>query len=160
VPLELPAPRSWWDFQGPFGRQDVSEVPFSEVPVIARHIQMARLRTYMNDAPLCDLRDSSTPAPVAIDERGRSAQIFLVDVVVRTGSETRRATAQGRDIYAFTAPLVVEAVARILGGRVRGSGAVAPGAIFDSEDFLQTLAAEHITLEMGGEVAVGSAKTR
>ena len=45
VPLEQPAPQTMWDFAEPFGRQDVSEVPFSEVPVIARHIEVARLRT-------------------------------------------------------------------------------------------------------------------
>src|ERR1700722_12196681 len=32
VPLEQPAPQTSWDFPDPFGRQDVSEVPFSEVP--------------------------------------------------------------------------------------------------------------------------------
>jgi S-adenosylmethionine hydrolase len=46
------------------------------------------------------------------------------------------ATAHGRDIYAFTAPLVVEAVERILDGRSRGSDALAPGEAFDSTDFL------------------------
>ena len=154
VPLEQPLPQSMWDFAEPFGQQDVSEVPFSEVPVIARHLNVTRLRTYLNDAPLRDLRDSSTPPPVAVDERGRSAQTFLVDVIVRKGGEERRASAQGRDIYAFTAPLVVEAVERVLDGRVRGSGAVAPGEIFHAENFLRTLAREHLTLEIREEEVV------
>jgi short subunit dehydrogenase-like uncharacterized protein len=148
VPLEQPAPQSMWDFPEPFGRQDVSKVPFSEVPVIAHHLKVERLRTYLNNAPLRDLRDSSTPPPVAVDASGRSAQRFLVDVVVRKRNETRRATAQGRDIYAFTAPLVVEAVERILDGRVRASGAVAPGEIFYAGDFLRALAREHLILEI------------
>ncbi len=151
VPLALPAPQTFWDFPEPFGRQDVMEVPFSEVPVIARHLRVARLRTYLNSAPLRDLRDSTTPPPAAADETGRSAQTFLVDVVVRNGSRTRRAIAQGRDIYAFTAPLVVEAVERILEGRVRGSGAVAPGEMFDSTDFLRALAPERVTFELGAD---------
>src|ERR1700694_5673330 len=46
VPLALPAPQTFWDFPEPFGRQDVSEIPFSEVPLIARHLRVARLRTY------------------------------------------------------------------------------------------------------------------
>jgi hypothetical protein len=134
-------------------RQDVIELPFSEVPVIARHLRVARLRTYLNNA---SLRDSTTPPPVATDERGRSAQTFLVDVVVRNGSKTRRATAQGRDIYAFTAPLVVEAVTRILSGRIldgpaRGGGALAPGEAFDSTEFLRALTPEYLKYELSAD---------
>jgi NAD(P)-dependent dehydrogenase (short-subunit alcohol dehydrogenase family) len=148
VPLAQPAPRTFWDFPEPFGRQDVSEVPFSEVPLIARHLRVARLRTYLNNTPLRDLRDATTPPPTAADESGRSAQTFLVDVVVRKGSSVRRAIAQGRDIYAFTAPLVVEAVERILDGRARGSGALAPGETFDSKDFLRAVAPEYLAFEL------------
>lgn len=148
VPLAQPAPKMSWDFSEPFGHQDVSEVPFSEVPVIARHRRVARLRTYLNDAPLRDLRDSATPPPIAIDETGRSAQTFLVDAIVRKGRTTRRAIARGRDIYAFTAPLVVEAVERILDGRTRGAGALAPGEAFDAKDFLRVLAPKHLTFEL------------
>jgi short subunit dehydrogenase-like uncharacterized protein len=153
TPLEQPAPQTLWDFPEPFGSQDVTEVPLSEVPVIGRHIQVTRLHTYLNNAPLRDLRDSTTPPPIASDESGRSSQTFLVDVTVRKGTTTRRVTAQGRDIYAFTAPLVAEAVERILDGRVCGSGAVAPGEVFDAADFLKTLAMDHLTLEIeNGEV--------
>jgi short subunit dehydrogenase-like uncharacterized protein len=156
VPVAQPAPQSFWDFPEPFGRQDVSEVPFSEVPVIARHLRVARLRTHLNNAPLRDLRESTTPPPppppkFAADESERSAQIFLVDVTVRNGNRIRRATAQGRDIYAFTAPLVVEAVERILDGRARGSGALAPGETFDSTDFIRALAPEYLTFELGAD---------
>jgi NAD(P)-dependent dehydrogenase (short-subunit alcohol dehydrogenase family) len=149
VALAQPAAPTSWDFPEPFGRQDVSQVPFSEIPVIARHLRVGRLRTYLNNAPLRDLRDSTTPPPIAADDRGRSAQTFLVDVIVQKGSRIRRATAQGRDIYAFTAPLVVEAVARILDGRARGSGARAPGEIFDSTDLLGALAPEYLRFEAG-----------
>jgi hypothetical protein len=112
---------------------------------------VARLRTHLNNAPLRDLRDSTTPPPIAADEIGRSAQTFLADVIVRNGSSIRRVIAQGRDIYAFTAPLVVEAVERILDGRARGSGALAPGETFDSTDFLRALAPEYLTFELGAD---------
>jgi short subunit dehydrogenase-like uncharacterized protein len=153
APLAQPAPQSFWDFPEPFARQDVTEVPFSEVPVIARHLRVARLRTYLNNAPLRDLRDTTTPPPPApprftAGEIERSAQIFLVEVVVRNGTSFRRAIAQGRDIYAFTAPLAVEAAARILDGRARRSGAVAPGEAFDSTGFLRALAPEHLTFSL------------
>jgi hypothetical protein len=75
----------------------------------------------------------------------------VVEVVVRNGSSTRRAIAQGRDIYAFTAPLVIEAVERILDGRARGSGALAPGEAFDSTDFLRALTPEYLTFELGAD---------
>jgi short subunit dehydrogenase-like uncharacterized protein len=142
APMEQPATRMGWDFPEPFGRQEMSEVPFSEVPVIARHVRVGRLRTYLNDAPLRDLRDAATPPPVAADESGRSAQTFVVEVVVRRGGMSRRVVARGRDIYAFTAPLVVEAVERILEGRVRGSGALAPGEAFEAVGFLREVGVE------------------
>ena len=151
VPLEQPAPQTFWEFPEPFGRQDVTEVPFTEVHVIARHVRVASLRTYLNNTPLRDLRDFATPPPEAVDESGRSAQTFVVEVVVRKGSSVRRAVAQGRDIYGFTAPLVVEAVERILDGRVRGGGALAPGEAFDAVDFLRALTQEHLTLELGAD---------
>jgi hypothetical protein len=53
--------------------------------------------------------------------------------------------------YAFTAPLVVETVERILDGRVRSSDALAPGATFDSTDFLHCLAPEYLTCEFGAD---------
>ena len=151
APLAPPARQGFWDFPKPFGREDVSEIPFSEVPLIARHLRVACLHTYLNNTPLRDLRDSSTPPPVAADERGRSAQTFLVDVVVRKGSRSRRAIAQGRDIYAFTAPFAVEAVERILDRRARGSGVLAPGETFDSTDFLGGLAPEYLTFELDAD---------
>jgi hypothetical protein len=139
VPLALPAQQTFCDFPELFGCPDVNVIPFSEVPVIARHLAVTRLRTYLNNTPLRDLRDSTTLPPIAADERGRSAQTFLVNVVVRNGRTTSRAIWLRRDIYAFTAPLVVEAVARILDGRVRRSSALAPGDAFDSRDFLRSL---------------------
>jgi hypothetical protein len=105
------------------------------------------LHTYINLAPLRDLRDSNTPPPRAADETGRSAQIFLVDVMVRNGMDKRRAIAHGRDIYAFTAPLVVEAAQRILDGAAEGVGVLAPGEMFDAPSFLRALAPEHLTFE-------------
>jgi hypothetical protein len=148
VPLTHPAPQTFWDFPQPFGRQRVSEVPLSEITVIARHLRVPRLHTYLNDAPLRDLRDATTPPPVAADNTGRSAQTFLVEAIVRKGSHIRRAIAQGRDIYAFTAPLVVDAIERIVSGRACGRGALAPGEAFDSSDFLRALAPEYLRFEL------------
>jgi hypothetical protein len=116
-------------------------------------------------AAVRDLVDPSTPPPEPADERGRSSQSFLVEVVARSGGVERRAVARGRDIYAITAPLVVEAAARLLarGQRQPCTGAVAVGAaIGDARDFLQALVPEHLTLELppvgsvSGSVSAGS----
>jgi short subunit dehydrogenase-like uncharacterized protein len=142
APLPDPAPTASWHFPEPFGVQDVVELPFTAAVVIPRHLRVSTLHSYLNLAPLRDLRDlrdPTTPPPTPADETGRSAQIFMMDVVARKGSETRRVIAQGRDIYAFTAPLVVEAAQRILDGAVEKRGVFAPGSMFDALNFLQSL---------------------
>jgi len=96
----------------------------------------------MNLEPLKDVRNPETPPPTPADESGRSAQTFLLDVVVRQGNEQRRATARGRDIYAITAPLVVEAATRVVGGLREKAGAFAAGEIFDARDFLRSLGSD------------------
>jgi hypothetical protein len=95
-----------------------------------------------------DVSTADTSAPVAVDERGRSAQTFLVDVIVRSGGRDSRAVACGQDIYAVTAPLAVEAINRILTGQTRTTGVASAGEIFDAPDFLRALA-PHISLELG-----------
>ena len=140
VPLADPAPEASWTFSHPFGVQKVVELPFSETILISRHLRVSNLHSYLNLAPLEDLRNSATPPPTPVDDTGRSAQTFLVEAIARNGLETRRASARGRDIYAFTAPLVVEAVERILDGKVEGRGVLAPGEMFDAPDFLRALA--------------------
>jgi short subunit dehydrogenase-like uncharacterized protein len=137
--LASPAPTGTWSYPEPLGDQRVVQLPFSEVITIHRHLRIGELRSYVNTAPLDDLHDSSTPPPTAADESGRSAQHFVVDVVVRRGSDTRRLRATGRDIYAVTAPIVVEGAVRLLDGRYRGPGATAPGQAFDAGDVLAAL---------------------
>ena len=147
TPQPLPARETSWRFPEPFGRQDVTEVPLSEIILIAQHLRVSQLHNYLNNIPLRDLGNPGTPPPVAADESGRSPQMFLVDAIVRNGRETRRAVVRGRDIYAVTAPLVVEAVARVLDGRVQRHGALAPGELFDAKNFFEALAPEHLQFE-------------
>ena len=137
--LANPAPTGTWTYPAPLGNQPVVELPFSEVITINRHLDIGELRSYFNTAPLDDLRDPATPPPSAVDEHGRSAQRFFVDVVVRRGPDTRRISAAGRDVYAVTAPIVVEGAVRLLDGRHHGPGALAPGEAFDAEDVLASL---------------------
>ncbi|MBB3523586.1 saccharopine dehydrogenase family protein [Rhizobium sp. BK456] len=126
----------------PFGRQTFVELPFSEVPLIARHIRTNELHTFLSTTALRDVRDPSTPSPQAIDETGRSAQRFAVEVIVTQGELCRRSLAQGQDIYAVTAPIICEAVQRILSGEIRETGAKPPAAIFHAASFLSALGSD------------------
>jgi len=150
-PLPDPAPTTSWTFPAPLREQEAVMLTLSEIVAIARHVRAANVRSYMNLAPLRDLRDPSTPTPVAVDERGRSSQRFVLDVRVQRNGDVRRATAEGQDIYAVTAPLIVEAMERVLAGDVARAGAWAAGEAFDAAMFLAVLAGEHFDLTLASE---------
>ncbi len=128
-----------WSFPEPFGPQDIVELPFTETILMSRHLRVRDIRNYMNQAPLRDLRDPATPEPIAADEHGRSNQRFVIDVVVRKGEQEHRVTAKGRDIYAITAPIVVEALERVCQGSRQRAGAFALAQLVDPSAFLQSL---------------------
>lgn len=113
---------------------------------IPTHLDTPEIATYMSSNALDDLLAADLSGPEAVDERGRSAQTFLVEVVARSGRAERRAVASGRDIYAVTAPLVVEAASRVLAGTGDTTGVASLGARFDAEDFLSSLSPEHLAL--------------
>jgi hypothetical protein len=136
---DVPATRDWI-FPAPFGVHAMVAVPLSETITISRHLRVRELHSYMSRNALDDIRASDTPPPVASDASGRSAQRFAMEVVVRRVDEVRSALASGRDIYAFTAPLVAEALERILDGRCRTSGVTTAGEAFDAQEFLDALA--------------------
>jgi saccharopine dehydrogenase-like NADP-dependent oxidoreductase len=137
--LDDPVPGRRWTFPAPFGEQEVVALPLAETITMSRHIRTPEIRALMNLAPLADLRDPGTPPPAAADESGRSSQVFLMDVIARRGRHERRVIARGRDIYAVTAPIVVEAAQRIAAGAIRTTGVVAAGEAFDARDFLGSL---------------------
>jgi hypothetical protein len=137
-----------WPFPAPVGaRMVIGEFTMADVVTIPRHLSIPEVRTYMTVEAAEDLSAPDTPAPAAADERGRSAQTFLVDVIVRSGGEQRRAAASGQDIYAVSAPLAVEAIRRVLGGQTRTTGVASPGEMFDAADFLGALS-RHISVEL------------
>ncbi|MFE9741429.1 saccharopine dehydrogenase NADP-binding domain-containing protein [Streptomyces sp. NPDC006477] len=157
-----PSTTQKWAFPEPLGVTPViGDFTMADVVTVPSHLAVPEVRTYMAVAAAADLASSDTPAPAAVDERGRSAQTFLVDVVVRSGDEERRAVARGQDIYAVSAPLAVEAVARVLSGRTRTAGVTgtasagaagavgvaSAGAAFDAADFLRSLSA-HLSVEL------------
>lgn len=134
-----PPPSRKWNFPPPFGEQDVVGLALAETITIPRHLRAPEVRVYINLAPITDIRNPNTPAPTAADESGRSSQIFVMEAVARKGTTERRASVHGRDIYAITAPIVVEAAHRALNGQVNATGVVAAGQAFAAEDFLRSL---------------------
>ncbi|HSX63059.1 MAG TPA: saccharopine dehydrogenase NADP-binding domain-containing protein [Tahibacter sp.] len=137
--LANPPPLREWQFPAPFGTQAMVALPFSETITISRHLRVRELHSHLNRTAIEEVRSADTPAPVAVDAAGRSAQRFAIEVRVTHAGQARRAAATGQDIYAITAPLVVEALERIADGRGLGTGALAAGEAFDAEDFLTSL---------------------
>ncbi|HUQ54724.1 saccharopine dehydrogenase NADP-binding domain-containing protein [Lentzea sp.] len=118
-----------WDFAG--GRRPViGEFSMADIVTIPSHLAIPAVTSYMSTSAAQGL--SGGP------ER-REPETFEVDVRVRRGDEERRLTATGRDIYAVSAPLAVEAVERLLTGRFKVTGVASAGAMFDAADFLASL---------------------
>ncbi|RKE23670.1 trans-acting enoyl reductase family protein [Streptomyces sp. TLI_171] len=135
------APTLEWTFPEPMGRREViGEFTMADVVTVPQHLSIPDVTTYMTAEAVRDVAAPGTPAPTATDGSGRSDQTFLVDAVVRSGGTERRATASGQDIYAVTAPLVVEALERVLTGRTETVGVASAGEMFDAADFLHALA--------------------
>jgi hypothetical protein len=144
------APVLEWTFPPPLGTQPViGEFTMADTLTISRHLPAPQIRSYMTRAAVDDLSGPDVSPPEAVDESGRSAQTFLVEVVVRRRGEERRAVASGRDIYAISAPLVVEAVRRVVTGLVETPGAFTAGEAFDARDFLTSLSPEPLSLGLG-----------
>lgn len=89
-----PAPERVWEFSGPLGRQTVAGNPFAEIITMAQHLAASKISAYLTTVALDDIHDPATPAPQPVDEAGRSAQLFIVDVVLRRGEEQRRISAR------------------------------------------------------------------
>jgi NAD(P)-dependent dehydrogenase (short-subunit alcohol dehydrogenase family) len=135
-----------WAFPSPLGtRSVIGEFTMADVITVPSHLDVPEVRTYMTAKAAADLSAPDASAPTAVDERGRSAQTFVVDVLVRSGGTERRVAATGQDIYAISAPLAVEAVDRILTGRTLTTGVASAGAAFDASGFLRAMS-PHLAL--------------
>jgi hypothetical protein len=130
-----PAPVGSWDFPAPFGRQAVAqEFTTADAVTMARHLRWRHLGECMTLAALDDLAGPELDA--RSDATGPSDQRFLVEAVVRRGSLERRRVASGQDIYARSAPLVVEAMQRLVALGESRAGVLALGELGDAEGFL------------------------
>lgn len=139
VPLVPSAQVPDWTFSGSLGRQAMTELPFSEVITLAHHLPVDTIRSLLNRSALQDIRDASTPPPTAADDHGRSEQRFELVVRLVQGGRTRTASVRGQDIYAVTAPIVIEAALRLLEPSYRRTGALALAEAVDPAELLRAL---------------------
>lgn len=108
-----------WDFKEPIGIKEVVALPLSEIITISRHLNVNTINTYLSQNSLNDLRNKETPEPKPVDEKNRSSQNFCLEVVATKDNKKRTIFAKGQDIYAVTAPLVVETVNQILSDKAK-----------------------------------------
>lgn len=128
-----------WTFSPPLGHQPMVELPFSEIITLSHHLQAATIRSLLNRSALADVRDATTPPPTAADDTGRSAQRFEMVVQLMQDGATRTAGVRGQDIYAVTAPIVLEAALRLMPDSYRHSGALALAEAVDPVEMLRAL---------------------
>jgi short subunit dehydrogenase-like uncharacterized protein len=142
VPLPAPPARGRWRFPQPFGDLLVASVPLAEIITISKHIAATRIESFLNEVSLEDLGKADTPPPTSVEASGRSDQTFVMDVSVSADGVSKRIAAFGRDIYAVSAPLVVEACMRVLSQNNRKGGTFAPAELFDAQEFLAALSSD------------------
>jgi len=139
APLVASADVPDWVFSAPLGAQPMVELPFSEIITLAHHLKAGAIRSLLNRSALDDIRDPTTPSPTAVDDSGRSAQRFELEVRLVQHGVTKTASVRGQDIYAVTAPIVIEAALRLLAPSYRYSGALALAEAVDPVELLRAL---------------------
>lgn len=128
-----------WTFSSPLGEQPMVELPFSEIITLTRHLRASTIRSLFNRSALEDIRDITTPPPKAADESGRSSQRFEMVIHLVQGGVTTKAGARGWDIYAVTAPIVIEAACRLLAPSYQHSGALSLAQAVSPVEMLRAL---------------------
>lgn len=153
APLAPSADPLDWVFSAPLGQQPMVELPFSEIITLSHHLKAGSIRSLLNRSALDDIHDVSTPPPSAVDDSGRSAQRFELAVRLVQGGVTKLAGARGQDIYAVTAPIVIETALHVMAPSYRHSGALALAEAVDPVELLRRL--HGAALEVFGDALPG-----
>ncbi len=135
TPQADPPPTMQWDFDDPFGREEIVGFPLTETIVISQHFQVPKVHAFLSRRALDDLHQTSE----TLSAKDQSSQKFRMEVEVRRGAERRRTGVSGIDIYAYSAAMIVEAGERVLQDSIDATGTVAPGQIFEPREFLASL---------------------
>lgn len=144
-PLEVGNSVSW-GFPKPIDTKEMIAVPLTEIVTISKHLPVKNIKTYISKNSIDDIRSGDTPEPKPVDKKNRSSQYFCMQVVATANKKSKTIIAQGQDIYAVTAPLVVETVKRILNGSFKTNGVTTLGQTFDASNFLKSLSFDDINI--------------
>jgi short subunit dehydrogenase-like uncharacterized protein len=144
----------FWDFQYPFGRRKIMEVPVSATALITRHIQVDAIRSYLSYGSL-DTQVAKTPEGWPDSS---PTQNFAIEVAMFRGSERRRAVALGDNIYTLSAALICATVRDLLEGRLIHPGVHAPSEIFNARELLRALQPGHISIQVVSNQIVGATR--
>ena len=144
-----PFPGRLWTFAGRLGEQAMLSLALSEAVLVEQSKRVKNLRTYINEGPIKDLVDESTPAPTPSDEFGASSQFWEMDVEITDGGLTRRASLTGRDIYAVSGQLVVHAVETLLSNGVHLTGIRPLSQVVAPQTFLDSFIGSSAYIERG-----------
>jgi hypothetical protein len=150
--LTTPPPIVEQVFPAPIGpRATIGDYPSPESVLIPQHLATRDVEVFTTVEAIRDLRDPASGGPIAIDDRGRSAQTFMVHAEVVRDGEIRNAWAEGRDIYATTAPILVECMERVLLAHDQHRGVLAAGDVFDARDLLLQLVPRDLQITLSPE---------
>ncbi len=135
----------------PAGEHTVVEWSGTEPLTVPRHTDVRNVRSYVRapKAAAWGARASRVAAPVVklsgafgggpSPER-RARERFAVLAEARGGHGGRRVVLAGRDVYGFTALLVVRGAEALRAGEARSAGVAAPAEAFDARAFVARLA--------------------
>lgn len=147
APLLSGDPVPAWEFAAPLGRQEMRQLALSEVIALHHHLEAGSISPLVSRVALDDIHDPRTPPPDSVDPCGRSAQRFELMVRLEQAGATRIAGVRGQDIYAVTAPIVVELARRLMQTAFARSGALTLAQVVDPDDFLSSLV-KHGSIEL------------
>jgi len=144
----------FWDFQYPFGRRKIIEVPVSATALITRHIHVDAIRSYLSYGAL-DTQVTTTPEGWP---ETSPTQNFAIEVAMFRGSERRRAVAFGDNIYTLSAALICATVRDLLEDRFIHPGVHALSEIFNARELLRALQPGHISIQVVSNQIVGATR--
>ncbi len=126
-------------FPEPIGEVLMVSLPLTEVVTISRHIKVTNVQAFLSKNSLDDLKNTSNPETPVIEDENALAQSFYLQVELRAGHGKRIIAVKGKDIYAFTAPVILEIVRRMNSNYSNLTGIKTLGEAFDATDFLHNL---------------------
>jgi short subunit dehydrogenase-like uncharacterized protein len=135
----------------PSGERSVVEWGGTEPLTVPRHTRVASVRSYFAAPRAVALAGFVAPLAAPFVRQsgrvggnpsvtGREGNSWTVVAEARRGSEGRRATLVGRDVYGLAALLIAHGARALREGEARGVGALAPAEAFDVHTFARRLA--------------------